>query len=213
MGIRDFIPGGKAAGAWSWPLTPSSAEIKKCVELYLHSPNTPSLRGAQLKKHRDNFTFTFTTLWRRIWVEVVLKLAQDEGECQQEITTDIHWTEAGGVAEQVWKRRRREKNPCPCRKLRPFSPASSEASVLNEIPGSFWKKLKNVCTGYRSGDFWHKMNRIHSPKKECLSKNRTRYDKNKLLLSVCGCELGKSEEKKRKWYLGCNSLVRERLSL
>jgi hypothetical protein len=29
------------------------------VELYLHSPNTPSWHGAQLK-HWDNFTFTFT---------------------------------------------------------------------------------------------------------------------------------------------------------
>jgi hypothetical protein len=30
------------------------------VELYLHSPNTPSWRGAQLKKRqRDNFTFMF----------------------------------------------------------------------------------------------------------------------------------------------------------
>jgi hypothetical protein len=29
------------------------------VELYLHSPNTFSWRGAQLK-HRDNFSFTFT---------------------------------------------------------------------------------------------------------------------------------------------------------
>jgi hypothetical protein len=28
------------------------------MELYLHSPNTPSWRGAQLK-HRDNFAFTF----------------------------------------------------------------------------------------------------------------------------------------------------------
>jgi len=27
---------------------PSSAEVKKLVELYLHSPNTPSWRGAQL---------------------------------------------------------------------------------------------------------------------------------------------------------------------
>jgi hypothetical protein len=27
---------------------PSSAEGKECVELYLHSPNTPSWRGAQL---------------------------------------------------------------------------------------------------------------------------------------------------------------------
>jgi hypothetical protein len=35
---------------------PSSAEFKECMELYLHSPNTPSRRGAQLK-HRDNFTF------------------------------------------------------------------------------------------------------------------------------------------------------------
>jgi hypothetical protein len=34
---------------------PSSAEVTECVELYLHSPNTPSWRGAQLK-HRDNFT-------------------------------------------------------------------------------------------------------------------------------------------------------------
>jgi hypothetical protein len=27
---------------------PSSAEVKEWVELYLHSPNTPSWRGAQL---------------------------------------------------------------------------------------------------------------------------------------------------------------------
>jgi hypothetical protein len=26
---------------------PSSAEVKECVELYLHSPNTPSWRGAR----------------------------------------------------------------------------------------------------------------------------------------------------------------------
>jgi hypothetical protein len=35
---------------------PSSAEVKEWVELYLHSPNTPPWRGAQLK-HRDIFTF------------------------------------------------------------------------------------------------------------------------------------------------------------
>jgi hypothetical protein len=29
---------------------PSSAGVKECVELYLHSPNTPSWHGAQLKK-------------------------------------------------------------------------------------------------------------------------------------------------------------------
>jgi hypothetical protein len=39
--------------------TPSSAEVKEWVELYLHSPNAPSWRGAQLGEHRDNFAFTF----------------------------------------------------------------------------------------------------------------------------------------------------------
>jgi hypothetical protein len=29
---------------------PSSAEVKECVKLYLHSPNMPSSRGAQFKK-------------------------------------------------------------------------------------------------------------------------------------------------------------------
>jgi hypothetical protein len=28
---------------------PSSVEVKEWVELYLHSPNTPSWRGAQLR--------------------------------------------------------------------------------------------------------------------------------------------------------------------
>jgi len=37
-------------------LSPYSAEVRKCVELYLRSPITPSWRGVQ-SKHRDNFTF------------------------------------------------------------------------------------------------------------------------------------------------------------
>jgi len=35
---------------------PSSAGVKEWVELYLHSPNTPSWRGAQ-SEHRDNFYY------------------------------------------------------------------------------------------------------------------------------------------------------------
>jgi hypothetical protein len=35
---------------------PSSAEVEEWVELYIHSPNTPSWLGAQLGEHRDNFT-------------------------------------------------------------------------------------------------------------------------------------------------------------
>jgi len=39
----------------------AGTEVKECVELYLHSPNTTSRRGAQLK-HRDNFTLLYLTL-------------------------------------------------------------------------------------------------------------------------------------------------------
>jgi hypothetical protein len=49
MDSRDSLPGIKLPGSWTWP-PPSSAEVKECVELYLHSPNTPPWRGAQLKK-------------------------------------------------------------------------------------------------------------------------------------------------------------------
>jgi hypothetical protein len=34
---------------------PSSAEVKEWVELYLHSPNTPSWRGAQLGGAQGQF--------------------------------------------------------------------------------------------------------------------------------------------------------------
>jgi hypothetical protein len=36
------LPRVKAAGAWRWPLTPSSTEVKERVELYIYSPSGPS---------------------------------------------------------------------------------------------------------------------------------------------------------------------------
>jgi hypothetical protein len=42
--------------------SPSSAEVKEWVELYLYSPNTPSGRGTQ-GEHRDNFTFIAVCLF------------------------------------------------------------------------------------------------------------------------------------------------------
>ena len=37
-GYRVF-PGGKAAGMWLWPPTPSSAKVKERAQLYLYSPS------------------------------------------------------------------------------------------------------------------------------------------------------------------------------
>jgi hypothetical protein len=48
--LRVKQPGREAAHS-----PPSSAEVKECVELYLHSPNTPPFK----EKHRDIFTFSF----------------------------------------------------------------------------------------------------------------------------------------------------------
>jgi hypothetical protein len=56
MVTRRSFSGSKATEREADHSPPSSAEIKECVELYLHSPSTPSWLGA-LSKHRDNCTF------------------------------------------------------------------------------------------------------------------------------------------------------------
>jgi hypothetical protein len=45
LGNGGSFPGFKAAGTWSWPLTPSSAEVKN-VWSYTSTPHTSSWRGA-----------------------------------------------------------------------------------------------------------------------------------------------------------------------
>jgi hypothetical protein len=50
----QWVPGALSLGV-KWPgreadhSPPSSAKVRECVEIYLHSPNTPSWSGAELK--------------------------------------------------------------------------------------------------------------------------------------------------------------------
>jgi hypothetical protein len=52
------FPEGKAAGAWCHPPTPSRAQVKERVELYLHSSSRPSMVC-----FRVNFTVLMETLF------------------------------------------------------------------------------------------------------------------------------------------------------
>ena len=40
--VLPLLPEGKATGAWRWPPTPSSADVKEEVGLYFYSPSGPS---------------------------------------------------------------------------------------------------------------------------------------------------------------------------
>jgi hypothetical protein len=46
LGTGGSFPGIKRPGREADHSPPSSATVKECVELYLHSPNSPSWRGA-----------------------------------------------------------------------------------------------------------------------------------------------------------------------
>jgi hypothetical protein len=59
MGTRNSFLGIKRPGPKVDHSPPSNAEVTECVELYLHTPNTPSWHGAELKDS-DKFTLTLT---------------------------------------------------------------------------------------------------------------------------------------------------------
>jgi hypothetical protein len=51
----------KRPGREAYHSPPSSAEVKEYVEIYLHSPNTPSWRCALLKEAQGQLYLYFTT--------------------------------------------------------------------------------------------------------------------------------------------------------
>jgi hypothetical protein len=74
-GYQGLFPWGvKRPGREADHSPPSSAEVKECVELYLHSPNTHSWRGAQLK-YRDKFT-SFYLYQRQLYLYVFRRLGK-----------------------------------------------------------------------------------------------------------------------------------------
>jgi hypothetical protein len=55
--VPSSFPGGKAAGAWSWPLTSSECQGQENVNLYIHSPIR--LHGAVLNSLSTGLTLPF----------------------------------------------------------------------------------------------------------------------------------------------------------
>jgi hypothetical protein len=55
---------------------PSSAEVKEYVELYLHSPNTPSWRGSRLEKAQGEFYLFLPLLVILVFPEILFSLSK-----------------------------------------------------------------------------------------------------------------------------------------
>jgi hypothetical protein len=83
VGTRGSFLGVKRLGCEADHSPPSSAEVKERVELYLHSPNTPSWRVVLLK-HRDKFTFTF-------YMQPSVCSHQELFSHSQQLTKEINW--------------------------------------------------------------------------------------------------------------------------
>jgi hypothetical protein len=80
---------------------PSSAEVKECMALYLHSPNTPSWRGAQEKQAQGQL---YLYLYYQQLMKQFTSLVEVEQEClfqKNEAATNTANSE-GNVARVFW---------------------------------------------------------------------------------------------------------------
>ena len=78
------IPGGKAAGVWRWPPTPSSTEVKEWVGLYLYSPTGPSwpVLGWNSPRSKSHYEWrSVSQSWRRAPIgahdQIIVKFIDD----------------------------------------------------------------------------------------------------------------------------------------
>jgi hypothetical protein len=68
------IPGGKVAGAWRWPSTPSSAKVKERVQLYLYSPSGPSWPVPGWTLPFTNISLTFVSKSKFHIISKIIKI-------------------------------------------------------------------------------------------------------------------------------------------
>jgi hypothetical protein len=77
--LIQWVPGAlclrvKRPGRKADQLPPSSAEVKECVELYIHSTNTPSWRGARLRKAQGQLYFYLSFNLHVPWIFLLLRI-------------------------------------------------------------------------------------------------------------------------------------------
>jgi hypothetical protein len=97
--------------------SPSSAEVKECVELYLHSPNTPSWRGDQLKKAQGQLYLYLNFLFKKALTVLHGPLAYPTGLLDLHIETSP-WPEDQPDArplptEDNTTQKHMDTHPCP----------------------------------------------------------------------------------------------------
>ena len=120
--VRGLFAGGKVAGAWRWPPTPSSPEVKERVQLYFYSHSWPVLgrtlhpikyrefTGRSRIKYRDNLPWNvrqnvyriFTMRWKyrdnlpsdfRWNIEGTIMAENGAGHLQSTIKKFTAWTD------------------------------------------------------------------------------------------------------------------------